>query len=77
MAQPLVSGGPLHAILREVEAGLFRAEYPGEMNADDSGVEAYPDSHIGTDRDGVRMWVEQMAANMGYDRVIWHDPDTV
>jgi len=71
------SGKTLHAMLREMEPGLFRAEYPGEMNADEAGVESFPDSHIGTNAIGVRMWVEQMAINLGYDRVMWHDPDTV
>jgi hypothetical protein len=47
------------------------------MNADEAGVESFPDSHIGTNAIGVRMWVEQMAINLGYDRVMWHDPDTV
>ena len=67
-------GGVLHAILREVEPGVFRAEYPGELNQEQSGPETYPDTHIGTDPDGVRSWVEQMAAGMGYERVVWREP---
>src|ERR1700677_4264408 len=35
--------GVLHAILREMEPGVFRAEYPGEMNQDEATVEAFPD----------------------------------
>ena len=66
--------GTLRAILSEVEPGLFRAEYPGEMNADDSGIEAFPDSHIGTDAAGVKQWVETMAKGLGYERVVWKPP---
>jgi hypothetical protein len=67
--------GTLRAIMREMEPNLFRAEYPGEMNADDSGVEAFPDSHIGTDAASVKLWVETMAKGMGYDRVVWEPPE--
>lgn len=66
--------GTLRAILREMELGLFRAEYPGEMNADDPGVEAFPDLHIGTDAAGVKQWVETMATGLGYERVVWEPP---
>jgi hypothetical protein len=68
--------GTLHAILREVEPNLFRAEYPGEMNQDEADIEAFPDSHIGTDAAGVRQWVETMAKGLGYDRVVWDPPET-
>ncbi len=67
--------GALHARLREVEPGLFTAEYPGEMNSDDAGPEAFPDAHIGTSASGVKNWVEEMAAGMGYDRVVWESDD--
>ncbi len=67
--------GILRAILREMEPGLFRAEYPGEMNQDEAGVEALPDSHIGTDASGVKQWVETMATGLGYERVVWESPD--
>lgn len=67
-------GGTLHAILREVEPGMFSAEYAGELNQDQGGPETYPDTHIGTDPDGVRMWVEEMAKGMGYERVVWDQP---
>jgi hypothetical protein len=69
--------GTLHAILREVEPNLFRAEYPGEMNQDEADIEAFPDSHIGTDAAGVKQWVETMAKGLGYDRVVWDPPETV
>jgi hypothetical protein len=67
--------GTLHARLREVEPGLFSAEYSGEMNSDDPGPETFPDSHLGTDASGVKNWVEEMAAGLGYDRVVWESPD--
>jgi len=67
--------GVLKATLREVEPGLFRADYPGEANQDQADVEAFPDSHVGTDPSGVRSWVEEMAAGLGYDRVEWVSPE--
>jgi len=67
--------GTLHARLREVEPGVFSAEYPGEMNSDEVGQEAFPDSHLGTDASGVKSWVEEMAAGMGYDGVVWEPVD--
>jgi hypothetical protein len=42
------------ARLREVEPGVFSAEYPGEMNSDDAGPETFPDAHIGTDATGIK-----------------------
>jgi hypothetical protein len=65
------TGGTFHARLREVEPDLFGAEYPGEMNSSDAGPETFPDAQIGTDASGVRSWVEEMAAGLGYDRVVW------
>ncbi len=63
--------GSLHAMLREIEPGLYRAEYTGEMNPQDPDEREIPDFHIGTDPIGVRNWVEEMAIGMGYDRVVW------
>ncbi len=63
----------LHVIMEEVEPGLFRASYPGEMNGtDEPGGGQLPDSHIATSRDDVRTWVEQMAVQLGYHNVEWH-----
>jgi hypothetical protein len=73
MAEGPVSG-TLRARLREVEPGLFSAEYPGELNQEEGGPQTYPDTHIGTDPQGVRSWVEQMARGLGYDRVEWEKP---
>lgn len=65
--------GILHATMDEVEPGLFRADYPGEMNGSDvPGGGQLPDRHVATSRDDVRVWVEQMAASLGYDCVEWH-----
>ena len=69
--------GTLQAVLEEVEPGLFRAQYPGEMNAENATSETLPDAHIGTDAGGVKTWVEQMAGQLGYDRVEWVSPDKV
>ena len=68
------SRGTLRAILREIEPGLFSAKYPGELNQEEGGPQTYPDTHIGTDAEGVRMWVEEMAKGMGYDQVTWEKP---
>ncbi len=67
--------GALHAMLREVEPGLYRADYSGELNQDEAGAEAFPDSHIGTDASGVKQWVEEMATQLGYDGVVWDPPN--
>ena len=66
-----VTPGELHARMQEVEPGLFRAEYIGELNPDDPGQRAIPDTHVGTDARGVKTWVEQMAHALGYEHVIW------
>jgi hypothetical protein len=63
--------GTLRASLLEVEPGLYRAQYSGEINPDPSDARDFPDYHIGTDPQGVRSWVEQMARQMGYDGVEW------
>jgi hypothetical protein len=65
------SRGQLHATLRQVEDGLYRAEYRGEFNPDEHDEREIPDFHIGTSMADVKVWVEQMAAGMGYDRVVW------
>ena len=56
--------GVLHAILREMEPGVFRAEYPGEMNQDEATVEAFPNSPCRHRCMGVRQWVETMATSL-------------
>ena len=69
----MAMAGILHATMDEVEPGLFRADYPGEMNGSDSTRGGQlPDRHVATSRDDVRVWVEQMAVRLGYERVDWH-----
>ena len=65
--------GVLHAALREVEPGLYAAEYGGEINPQDSDSREVPDRHVDTDPEGVKSWVEQMALGLGYDRVVWDE----
>ena len=67
--------GVLHAVLREVEPTLYRAEYSGEINPENPDERAIPDFHIGTDAAGVKYWVEEMATRLGYTAVVWDSPD--
>lgn len=63
--------GTLHARLVETEPGLFKAEYVELDRERQPSSLSLPDSHLGTDPDGVRSWVEEMARGMGYDGVEW------
>jgi len=63
--------GDFHAEIREVERGVFRAEYRGELNPDHPDAREFPDRHVGTSVAEVKLWTEQMARAMGYARVIW------
>lgn len=65
--------GEFRARLRQVEDSVFRAEYSGEINPESPDAREIPDHHVGTSAEGVKMWVEQMAKNLGYDRVIWDE----
>lgn len=79
--QPNASGaepgarGDLHASIREVEPGLFRAEYPGEANPqpnqENPPERQIPDYHLADSIEAVKFWVESMARQMNYARVIW------
>ena len=67
-----------HARLEQVEPMLFRATYRADTNpeqgapaAELEGPQILPDMHIGSDPAAVRSWVEQLAASLGYQRVIW------
>jgi hypothetical protein len=51
---------------------LFRAEY-GEINPEPSDARDIPDYHVGTSAKDVKIWVEQMAEGLGYDRVVWDE----
>jgi len=59
--------------LRKVEEGMYRAEYSGEINPDDPDAREMPDYHLGTSLQAVKVWVEQMAPKLGYDRVVWDE----
>ena len=61
------------ARMRQVEDELFRAEYSGEINPDPSDARDIPDYHVGTSATDVKVWVEQMATGLGYDRVEWDE----
>ena len=65
--------GEFHARLRKVEDGLYRAEYSGEINPENTDARDIPDTHVGTSAADVKIWVEQMALQLGYDRVIWDE----
>jgi hypothetical protein len=65
--------GDLHARMRPVEGGLFRAEYSGEINPESSDARDIPDYHVSTSAEDVKTWVEQMAQRLGYDRVVWDE----
>jgi hypothetical protein len=65
--------GVLHARMRQVEDELFRAEYSGEINPDPSDARDIPDYHVGTTAADVKVWVEQMAKGLGYERVVWEE----
>jgi len=66
--------GEFHASLRQVEEGLFRAEYSGEINPDNPHPDReIPDYHVGTSAADVKIWVEQMASNLGYSQVVWEE----
>lgn len=64
--------GDLHARLERMDSGLFRAVFPGEMNAENAAPgQQWPDAHVGDDPDGVKAWVESLAPQLGYRRVVW------
>ena len=63
--------GEFHARLRQLEAGLFRAESSGEINPENPDRRAIPDYHLGTSLTNVKTWVEQMALGLGYERIVW------
>ena len=65
--------GEFRASLREVEPGIFRATYSGEINPEDPDEREIPDYHVGTSAVDVKIWVEQMASGLGYTRVIWDE----
>jgi hypothetical protein len=67
------SRGDFHAILRRVEDGLFRADYSGEINPENPNEREILDYHLGTSATDVKVWVENMAQGIGYQRVVWDE----
>ena len=65
--------GVLRARMRQVEGELFRAEYSGEINPEPTDARDIPDYHVGTSAKDVKIWVEQMAKGLGYERVVWDE----
>ena len=65
--------GEFHARMKEVEKGLYRAEYSGEINPENTGQRDIPDYHLGTSIADVKIWVEQMALGLGYEQVTWDE----
>lgn len=63
--------GTFHARIQRVEEGLYRAEYSGEINPENTDERDIPDYHLGTSMTDVKVWVEQMARGLGYREVIW------
>ena len=73
MSEQRRSLGEFHARMRQVEPHLFRAEYSGEINPEPHDARDIPDYHVGTSVPEVKIWVEQMARGLGYDRVVWDE----
>ena len=66
------------AKLEQTGPNMFRAQYRGDINRTEprnevggEGSHILPDTHIGTDEDSVRAFVETLAKNRGFDRVVW------
>ena len=68
--------GVFHPRLDQVEPNLYRAAYSGELNPDNPDEREAINFHIGSDADGVRMWVEEMAKRLDYSEVVWEQDDT-
>ena len=64
--------GDLHARMRAVQGGLFRTEYSGEINPESSDQDI-PDYHVSTRAEDAKIWVEQMAKGLGYERFVWDE----
>ena len=65
--------GEFHASMTQVEDGLYRAQYSGEINPENPDAREIPDFHLGTSIAEVKVWVEQMALGLGYSRVVWDE----
>jgi hypothetical protein len=65
--------GEFRASMKQVEDGLYRAQYSGEINPENPDAREIPDFHLGTSMAEVKVWVEQMALGLGYNRVVWDE----
>jgi hypothetical protein len=63
--------GDFHARIREVEKGLYLAEYTGELNPDNPDQREWADSHLATSLDDANVFVENLARTENYRRVVW------
>jgi hypothetical protein len=67
--------GDFHARIIKVEPGLYRAEYPGEMNPEPNGENpeerVIPDYHLADSVEAAKYFVESLAKGMNYARVVW------
>ncbi len=67
-----IDRGVFRARLEKMDSNLYRAVYLGELNPEHSaGGQAWPDAHVGDTPEGVKTWVENLAREMGYTRVVW------
>ncbi len=56
----ILTRGEFHAAIREIEPGVFRAEYSGELNPQDPDARELPDYHLGTSVADVKVRVKQL-----------------
>jgi hypothetical protein len=64
--------GDLHARLERMDSGMYRAVFAGESNPEDPAPgQEWPDAHIGDTPEGVKLWLESLAPQLGYRRVVW------
>lgn len=66
-----IAGGITAIWATQADSSPFRGKYSGEMNSQNAGVEAFPDSHIGTGASSAKNWIQEMAVGSRYDRVVW------
>ena len=49
------------------------ARNTAEINPESSDAQDIPDYHVSTSAEDAKIWVEQMAKGLGYDRVVWDE----
>lgn len=76
---PTVRGakGTLHARIRKMEPGVYRAEYPGELNPQPNRQNPperiLSDYHLADSVEAAKYFVESMARELDYREVIWDE----